>query len=285
MRIGFIGAGKVGFTLGRHLVEHGFDVAGYCSKSPGSALEAAQFTGSEAYGSSSELASVCDMVFLTVPDDTIPEAWGQLDGADISGKLVCHTSGSLSSEVFDGIRERGAYGYSVHPLFPISSKHDSYKEVSRALIALEGDQERLGELRVMFEQMGHTVVTIDRNVKTRYHAAAVFGSNLVVGLFARAQEMLVSCGFSRDEAALALAPLFKGNCDSILAKGPEAALTGPVERGDACTVERHLNVLDPHERDIYLPLSRELLGIAQRKNPGRSYSELGELLGRAGKAS
>jgi predicted dinucleotide-binding enzyme len=45
MKIGFIGAGKVGFSLGKYFCEHGLDVIGYFSRNPQSALQAAEFTG------------------------------------------------------------------------------------------------------------------------------------------------------------------------------------------------------------------------------------------------
>lgn len=278
MEIGFIGAGKMGFTLGRHLAEHGFSVAGYYSRSMQSAKDAAHFTGSHPFDSLAALVQACDMIFLTVPDGAIAQTWEQIKDADLAGKIVCHTSGSLSSEVFAGIRECGAFGYSVHPLFPIHSKTESYKDIPRALIAIEGHEGRLDEVLQVFERMGHETVTIDCVVKARYHAAAVFASNLVVGLFARAQEMLVSCGFSHNQAKSALEPIFEGNCRNILENGPEDALTGPVERCDTGTLEKHLEVLDRHERDIYLPLSEELMDVARRKNPERDYSALAELL-------
>ncbi|MGN0261993.1 MAG: Rossmann-like and DUF2520 domain-containing protein [Eggerthellaceae bacterium] len=278
MEIGFIGAGKMGFTLGRHLAEHGFSVAGYFSKNMRSAQDAAHFTGTHPFDSPESLVQACDMVFLTVPDGAIAQVWEQIEIADLKGKIICHTSGSLSSDVFAGIRDYGAFGYSVHPLFPIHSKTESYKDIPRALITIEGHEERLDEVRRIFEQMGHEVATIDCNVKVRYHAAAVFASNLVVGLFARAQEMLVSCGFSHSQAQNALEPIFEGNCRNILVNGPEDALTGPVERCDTGTLEKHLEVLDRHERDIYLSLSKELMDIARKKNPGRDYAALATLL-------
>ena len=278
MEIGFIGAGKMGFTLGKHLSEHGFPIAGYYSRSMQSAREAARFTGADPFDSPAALAQACDMVFLTVPDGAIAQVWEQIKGPDLAGKIICHTSGSLSSEVFAGIRECGAFGYSVHPLFPIHSKSESYKDIPRALITIEGHEEHLGEVRQIFEQMGHDTAIIDCNVKVRYHAAAVFASNLVVGLFARAQEMLVSCGFSYSQAQSALEPIFGGNCRNILENGPEGALTGPVERCDTGTLEKHLEVLDRHERDIYLALSEELFDVARKKNPDRDYAALAALL-------
>ena len=44
MKIGIIGAGKVGFSVGKYLVERGIPVTGYYSRNPVSAKEAPEFT-------------------------------------------------------------------------------------------------------------------------------------------------------------------------------------------------------------------------------------------------
>jgi len=98
-KIGFIGAGKVGFSLGRHIREraYGFKVCGYYSRNPESAREAAAFAGGRAFGTMGELAAECDLLFLTVPDGQIADVWAQLlpaltdgrpgrDGGDLDGR-------------------------------------------------------------------------------------------------------------------------------------------------------------------------------------------------------
>ena len=67
MRAGFIGAGKVGFTLGKYLAMHGIEISGYYSRTPASAKEAAEFTQSRYYTSIEEITKDSDTLFLTVP--------------------------------------------------------------------------------------------------------------------------------------------------------------------------------------------------------------------------
>ena len=72
IRAGFIGAGKVGFTLGKFFSSKaGTDsikVTGYYSRNTQSAEEAANFTGSEAFTDMGALIEASDVLFLTVPD-------------------------------------------------------------------------------------------------------------------------------------------------------------------------------------------------------------------------
>ena len=76
-----------------------------------------------------------------------------------------------------------------------------------------------------------------------YHAAAVFASNYAVALLAVAEQLMVRAGVGAADAQAALARLAAGAVENVAAHGPIAALTGPIVRGDAETVERHLTRL------------------------------------------
>lgn len=278
MRIGFIGAGKVGFTLGKYLVERDMCVSGYYSRSLRSSKEAAEFTKTKYYESLEELVNACDTLFLTVPDGSIREVYTKLLESDIEGKILCHCSGALSSEVFSGIHKRGAYAYSIHPIFAVSDKLTSYRDLSNAYFTIEGDKERLEEMTELIRHLGNPVSVIAADQKIRYHAAAVFASNLVTGLYGMASQMLCDCGLDAEFAEHALKPLFSYNASNLCAQGMAASLTGPVERADIQTVEEHLEVLTPQEKQVYTQLSKQLIPIAEKKNPGRDYEALKELL-------
>ena len=122
MRIGFIGAGKVGVTLGAYFKENGRRVVGYASRLFSDAKEAAKITGTHAYSSISQLVADCDMIWISTQDGQIASVWNALRKSDIAGRIICHTSGSVSSDVFAGISERGVWGYSVHPMFAFADR-------------------------------------------------------------------------------------------------------------------------------------------------------------------
>lgn len=267
MKIGFIGAGKVGCSLGKYLSDRN-EIIGYASRSATSAEAAAEFTGSRTFDSYVELIAACDTVFLTVPDGQIASTWQEVlaCGADLAGKNVAHCSGAISSEVFAGREEVGAFGYSVHPLFAVSSKFDTYQELQKAFFAIEGDSEHLDEMVALIKDEGNLVQVIDPVEKVRYHAAAVLASNQVVALYQIACNELMRCGFSPENAEQALAPLFLGNAEHIAKDGVLASLTGPAERGDMATIEKHLACLDGQTRKVYELLNEELLDIADRKH-------------------
>ena len=280
MKIGFIGAGKVGCSLGKYLAEHGVNIAGYCDRDHKAAEEGAQFTGTRAYETIGDLAGDCDCFFITVPDSLIPSVYEELRAYDLRGKYICHCSGSVSSEeAFAGAKEAGTYAYSVHPLFAVSDRFETYRELADAFFTLEGDPSHIDDMTRMLEDAGLKVRIIDPADKAKYHLAAVIVSNLVMALVDSGIDKLKECGFEEDDARHALSPLATGNMEHAFEAGPVKALTGPIERGDTTTIGKHLmQIEDPEEKRLYLLLSSRLLHIAKQKNPDRDYSALEEFL-------
>ena len=315
MKTGFIGAGKVGCSLGRYLTSKGVEVTGYYDRDTKAAAEAAEFIrgedqgkqqavmeaavsgytgnsgaaenagaavtgGAKAYESDQALVADSDLIFITVPDGLIAEVFREISAYDIKDKFVCHCSGSISSrDAFEGAAAAGAYTYSVHPLFAVSDRFTAWKELAGAFFTLEGDPARIDDMAAFLTKAGLRFQIIDPASKTKYHLAAVYASNLICGLLGEAGRLLHECGFAEDEALKALAPLVRGNVDHVLEHGAVQALTGPVERGDIATLRKHLAVCESEEdRRLYRELSGKLVGLAKEKHPDRDYTELEQFL-------
>lgn len=280
MRIGFIGAGKVGFSLGKYLSVNGMTLSGYFSRSRSSAEEAAGFTDSAVFDSPSELLAESDVIFITVPDGTISSVFSQLKGCGISGKTICHCSGAMTAnEAFGELSSLGAYGCSIHPLFPVSSRYESYKELKDAFFCLEGDTEAVETWKELFTGFGNPVRVISGDTKKEYHAACAISSNLVCALAAESIGLMEKCGFSEEEALAALSPLAVANIKKVFSAGPVNALTGPVERCDISTVKKHLDCLpEGPGKEMYRAVSLRLTDTAAKKHPDTDYSEMRAVL-------
>ncbi|WP_337461465.1 DUF2520 domain-containing protein [Jutongia sp.] len=273
MRIGIIGAGKVGTTLGKYLSIHGKNVTGFYSRTHESADEAATFAETETYSSLCKLVEKNDVIFITTPDGVIHQVWGELLHQDISNRIICHFSGSLSSHVFSGREEAGASGISMHPMYAFSDKFHSYEQFHTAYLTLEGDPEAVAVMKPMWEAIGHHVLTLKAEDKIKYHAAAAMASNEMLGLMQASLDILSECGFSEKDSMALLTPLVQGNIASMLEKGCVNALTGPVERGDAQTVRKHLQALEGSKAGkIYQSLGSTMVELAKRRNPDRDYT-------------
>jgi predicted short-subunit dehydrogenase-like oxidoreductase (DUF2520 family) len=100
--------------------------------------------------------------------------------------------------------------------------------------------------------------------KPLYHAAAVFASNYFVVVAAVAQRLLRHAGLSDADAWAALRPLVAGTLENMASADPRAALTGPVARGDAATILRHLYALTADDAKLYQSLGRAALELARK---------------------
>ncbi|GAA0179836.1 Rossmann-like and DUF2520 domain-containing protein [Clostridium sediminicola] len=253
-------------------------ITGYFSRNFESAKEAAVFTNSKAYSNIEDLIKDCDTIFITTPDDKINEVWQNIKNYTIKGKIICHTSGSFSSKIFSQINLSGAFGYSIHPIFPFSDKFTSHSKLNNAYFSIEGHKKHIDFLRKFFMDLGNKVISIDSNKKPLYHLANVTVSNLVLSLFDIGCDYLKLCDVPRKDAKDALLPLICSNIQNIKENDFMDALTGPIERGDVNTIQKHINVLNENNKELYKILSLNLLKIAKDKNKERDYSELEKLL-------
>lgn len=278
MKIGFIGAGKVGCSLGKYMKDRGVDVVGYSSRTLTSAKTAAEFVGTNYFESFETVVKESDCLFFTVNDTGIIDVWNQVKKMDISGKIICHCSGAKSASVFEGIDECRAYGFSLHPISPFSSKFDSYKNIEDACFTLEGASEKLPVMENFLRDLHLSYTVISGENKVKYHSACVFASNLMVALMDDAMNLLEETGFSKEDAKNALAPLILQNVNSVLEKGTKEGLTGPMERNDVGTVKSHLDVLDGNTKEVYRVLSKDLLRISKEKHKEKDFKDMEKLL-------
>ena len=280
INIGFIGAGAVGCSMGKYLCENSSiaKIKGYYSRTSKSVDIAATFTNSKAYASPEELVNECDVICITTPDDIILKVWEQIKNYNLQQKIICHFSGSLSSDIFSGIEETKAEKISIHPMYAFSSKFTSYEQLNHVIFTAEGDFYALSVVGDIFRKAGNKVCVMESAKKTRYHASASMISNLMIGLYEMSIQMLMDCGFSREDAVELTTPLVQNNIKALLHSSPEEALTGPIERGDTETVKKHLSVLTEAEKEVYLRLGETVLEIAGRKNPERDYQTMVQLL-------
>lgn len=272
MKIGFIGAGKVGTSLGKLFVQHGVTVTGYYSRTPQHAEQAAAFTQTQCFLSLEEVLNASDTLFVTTPDGVIRRIWETIAAQPIKSKCICHCSGALSSSVFSHADEPGVKTCSVHPLLAVSDRFSSWEQLEGAFFTLEGSG--AAEMEQLLHACGVQTAVIRAEEKVRYHLAACVASNLAVGLSRWGMNLLEQCGFSAQQARQALTPLILGNAQAVCAKGPKDALTGPAERGDLETVQSHIDCLDRDDQVLYALLTRKLCEIAREKHPDRDDTAL-----------
>lgn len=275
--LGFIGAGKVGVSLGTYFRSKGLNVVGYASRNTESARKAALIT-STGYFTLKELAAKCRMLWITTPDDQLEKAWSELAQYDLTGKLICHTSGAKDSGVFSGITAKGAFGYSIHPMHAFADKTGRIEGLETTYFTLEGDSTNIQLFQQLFSMLGNKLFVIDRQYKPMYHLANVMVTNLVLALLSLGSGYLSQCGSFGEEPFKVLMPMIENNLDNLKHNGFINALTGPIERNDLGTVMKHLEVISPIDAGLYQELSKKLIELAAEKHPEQDYNSMRWLL-------
>jgi predicted short-subunit dehydrogenase-like oxidoreductase (DUF2520 family) len=267
MKIGIIGAGKVGISLGYVLKNNGVHVVGISDIMPNALDKAREFLGADTlYARDNvELVDACDIIAIAVQDRLIGDTARSVAerAGDIRGKLFFHTSGSDPSSVLSPLEARGASVGSLHPLqtFPdIESAIDVLPDTS---IFIEGGDRARDVLRFIGENLGAKVYVVSGEDKVYYHLAAVFVCNLVSALMQAGTGIMKRIDIDFEP----FIPIIRATMRNIEMKGPIVALTGPIVRGDDKTVAAHLEAMAdmPLHKEIYLALSKMAFRMAKER--------------------
>ncbi len=200
------------------------------------------------------------LLFLAVPDGAVSEMAARIARMKPPAELaIVHLSGALGLDALDELQgnPRGSF----HPLqsFPAPRGPEAFRGITVAVDATTGTLMR--RLRALARSIGAKPKHVADEDRVVYHAAAVYASSFLDVVVAEAVRLLERIGWSEAEATKALLPLVDGAVANIRRRGAVGALTGPIRRGDAETVTRHLEAID--NPDLYRMLALVALEIAQ----------------------
>lgn len=269
--LNLVGAGHVGRALGRLFAAHGaFAVQDVLTTSEASAQAAVDFIGAgRACKGSADALRPAQVWMLAVRDDQIRPACSMLAAVQpLAGAVVFHCSGAKASDELQAAREAGAYVASVHPVRSFADPAAVAAGFMGTFCGIEGDSEALAVLEPAFAAIGARLVRIDPSAKTVYHAAAVFASNYLVTVVDAALRAYEAAGVPAQVARELAQPLATEALANVFRLGPEAALSGPVARGDFATVARQQDAVarwDTATGRLYEALVPPTAALARRK--------------------
>jgi predicted short-subunit dehydrogenase-like oxidoreductase (DUF2520 family) len=258
-----VGPGRAGTTIALALVARGFRCVAVAGRAPDapSTVAVAEQLGAPA-------AAVADvgwagdvpagLVLIATPDAEIAATAASLAPSLTPGALVLHLSGACTTAELDKLRTArpDVRVGSLHPLQTLPSPESGVARLPGSWCAVDGpdDVERLALT------LGMRPFRVADEQRVTYHAAATIASNHLVALLGQVERVAADAGVPPE----ALLPLVRATLDNVETDGPAAALTGPVVRGDADTVARHLDALPRDERVAYRALAREALRLSGR---------------------
>ena len=294
LSIGLVSAGRVGTAVGAALERRGHVVSAVVARSRRSRDLAADRLPEARVTDPVSVAKSGELLILAVPDSALPGVVAELAAAEAfrPGHIVVHVAGAVGAEVLRPAADAGAVVVAAHPAMTFTGGAADVDRMEGCSWALTSPDEIglvVGQMLVM--ETGGLPVTVAESHRALYHAALAHGANHLVTLVNDAAEALAA-SFSvmpggrvegdpdgmlgPDAQALArrtLEPLLRAALDNVLASG-DSALTGPVMRGDAVTVSRHLDALEDVDGGIASGYRALALRTADRCGAGRDVTDL-----------
>lgn len=244
-RIGVVGAGRVGAVLAAALRSAGHEVVSVAGESDASKGRAAALLPGVPMAKPTDVARDCDLLLLTVPDDMLENVASTLVGAGAirPGQYVVHTSGRHGLTVLLTAAAIGAHPIAMHPAMTFTGTAVDLDRLRGCVFGITAQPEDRTVVEGLVADLGGVPMWVPEDKRTLYHAGLAHGANHLVTLVAQAMELLAASG--ADDPAATLRPLLTAALDNALASG-DAALTGPIVRGDVNTVAAHLADLAEH---------------------------------------
>jgi predicted short-subunit dehydrogenase-like oxidoreductase (DUF2520 family) len=265
--VGIIGGGAVGTALGVALSRAGWPIAAIASRN---AERRARFSrlvgGTRAFAEPNALLDEVELILVAVPDDAIAPLAGSL--RMYSGQAMVHTSGLLGSEVLAPAMAAGTQIGSFHPLVAFADTERAVAALHGATVAVEGDEQLLDLLARMADAIGAVPVRLAPGTKPAYHAAAVLAAGGFVALLDAIASLGAVAGLDEAGSLAVYGKLIEQTLGNARAIGVGPALTGPITRGDAGTLEAHLAELRAHAPgtlELYVAAARRELAIVEER--------------------
>jgi predicted short-subunit dehydrogenase-like oxidoreductase (DUF2520 family) len=261
VRIGVIGAGRVGAVLAAALLAAGHEVVGVTARSQASRARAADLLTGVPILSPDEVARASSLVLLALPDDVLADPAGPVPdlvaaGAIHAKQVVAHTSGRHGLGVLAAVTRTGATTLAIHPAQTFGGTAADLPRLPGVAYGVTALGRHWAIAEWLIAELGGTAVSVPEELRPLWHAGLAHGANHLVTLVASALDVVRATGAS-DPAAV-LRPLLSAALERTLQQG-DAALTGPVARGDAEAVAGHLSALHDHAPDqalLYRDLAR-----------------------------
>lgn len=256
--IGVIGAGRVGAVLAAALRTAGHTIAAVGGESDASRTRIETLLPGVPVRKPTDVAKAADILLLTVPDDVLSNVVTMLaaSGAIRSGQYVVHTSGRHGAGVLAPAARRGAQVAAMHPAMTFTGTDLDLAHLPGTVFGCTAATDVRPTVEALVADLGGRTNWVDENQRVLYHAALAHGANHLVTLVSQSMDLLRASGAA--DPASTLRPLLQAALDNSLEYG-DAALTGPIVRGDVDTVRAHLATLadtSPEALASYLAMGR-----------------------------
>lgn len=267
--IGVISAGRVGTALGVALERAEHVVVACSAISHASRQRAQRRLPDTPVLPVPDVAARAELLLLAVPDAELAGLVSGLatTGAVRPGTIVVHTSGANGISVLAPLAELGCIPLAIHPAMTFTGADEDVARLRDACFGITAaDEIGYAIAQSLVLEIGGEPFGVREDARSLYHAALAHAGNHVITVLLDAVEALRAALTGQELlgqelvddapgglAERVIAPLARASLENALQRG-QGALTGPVARGDATAVARHLDALgqvDPELAEAY----------------------------------
>lgn len=265
-----IGAGKIASSILPAFYENGFPIEAVYSNKKSSAKQLVEKVNCKNFNNKiAKLPNKNLILIIAVPDSEIKKVVSGIliNNSNLKGKIIFHLSGTLTSDELLPLKKADAEIASFHIMQTFPDKKTV--PINNSYCAIEsGNKKTANKLLTIAKQIKLKPIVIEKEKKIYFHLAGVFASNFLVGLIKQSSDIFEKATGNKNHFNEIMFPIIQSTLNNIKSKGIEKSLSGPVERGDFSTIEKHYNLLlkkDKEYFDLYILNSKLLLEIAFNK--------------------
>ncbi len=253
MTITLIGAGNVGYHLGKRLFKKGVTIHQVYSRNLENARLLAKKIGAKPVNLFNKIDATADLYIIAVKDDAISSVAAELrNNKGMKRKFVVHTSGAANSQIIGTHFKR--YGV-FYPLQTFSkTRKVNFSKIPICVDA--GKKKDLKKLQYLGQQISKKVAKITDKERAILHVAAVMVNNFSNHLFYLGQQITTKEGVDFN----LLKPLILETVLKIDTHTAYEMQTGPARRNDEKTIKKHLKYLQkfPEYAHLYTLLTKSI---------------------------
>jgi predicted short-subunit dehydrogenase-like oxidoreductase (DUF2520 family) len=279
LTVGIISAGRVGSALGVALERAEHVVVACSAVSEASRQRARRWLPDTAILPVPDVADRAELLLLAVPDAELAALVSGLaaTGAVRPGTIVAHTSGANGIGVLAPLTDQGCIPLAIHPAMTFTGTDEDITRLPDTCFGITAaDEVGYAIAQSLVLEIGGEPFRVREDARTLYHAALAHASNHVVTVLLDAVEALRAALWGQELlgqelvgnepngiAERVIGPLARASLENALQRG-QSALTGPVARGDAAAVARHLLALTEVDLELAQAYRANSLRTAQR---------------------
>lgn len=256
--------------MGFLLKKAGYKISAVSDQSPEAIEHGHSFTGGRVCEHYADVVPDADVIIIATTDDNIGDVCHRIADAGVirKGQKFIHMSGAGSLDLLAPAKTAGAFVASIHPIQSFADVQGAIENIPGSTFGFTADEEIRNWAVGVIRDLGGIPFFIPDADKPLYHAAACIASNYLTSLMHMVEEIYFSLGLTREEAICAFWPLVRGTLKNIESHGTILALTGPIARGDAGTIEKHVSAFQqklPDFLDSYRAMGLVTVNLGLKK--------------------